>query len=107
VVCSEAFKKQVVREFEKGLVSKDQLKRKYDIKSNSAVLKWFRKYGKFVYAEPASILPVMKDSHELGETLSYYLFHIQQRPLCRNLILFAMPKKQKARNTEFYELLIL
>ena len=46
---SEAFKKQVVREFEQGLLNKDQLQRKYGLGGNSTVLKWCRKYGKFAY----------------------------------------------------------
>jgi transposase-like protein len=48
----EAFKKQVVREFEQGLLNKDQLQRKYAIGGNSTVLKWCRKYGKFAYNTP-------------------------------------------------------
>jgi|ERR1700754_1259167 len=46
---SEAFKKQVVREFEQGLLNKDQVQRKYGLGGNSTVLKWCRKYGKFAY----------------------------------------------------------
>jgi transposase-like protein len=43
---SRSFKKQVVREVESGLLSKEQAKRKYGIKGNSAVLQWCRQYGK-------------------------------------------------------------
>jgi transposase-like protein len=46
-VYSEAFKKQVVREFESGGVTKDQLMCKYGLKGNSMVLQWCRKFGKF------------------------------------------------------------
>ena len=46
---TEAFKRQVVREYEKGLANKDQLRRKYGIAGKSAVLKWCRKYGKLQY----------------------------------------------------------
>ncbi len=58
---SDAFKKQVVREFEKGYLNKDQLRSKYGLRGNSAVLNWCRKYGKFVYAKNDSIGRPMKD----------------------------------------------
>ena len=58
---SELFKKQVVREFEQGLLNKDQLQRKYGIGGNSAVLKWCRKYGKFAYNTPTQNGRPMKD----------------------------------------------
>lgn len=50
-VYSESFKKTIVREYEKGLLNKDQLQRKYSIGGNSLLLTWCRKYGKFVYSE--------------------------------------------------------
>lgn len=55
------FKKQVVGEFEAGLLNKDQLQRKYGLKGKSIVLNWCRKYGKFAYSPPISIEPHMKD----------------------------------------------
>lgn len=58
---SESFKKQVVREYERGLLNKDQLMRKYGIKGNSAVLNWCRKYGKFAYNSPTKNGRPMKD----------------------------------------------
>jgi transposase-like protein len=58
---SEAFKKQVVREFEQGFLNKDQLQIKYGLKGNSAVLNWCRKYGKFAYPKNDSIGRPMKD----------------------------------------------
>lgn len=58
---SEVFKRQVVREFEKGLLNKDQLQRKYGLGGNSTILKWCRKYGNFAYPkQPATGRP-MKD----------------------------------------------
>jgi transposase-like protein len=57
----EAFKKQVVREFEQGLLNKDQLQHKYGIGGNSTVLKWCRKYGKFAYNTPTQNGRPMKD----------------------------------------------
>jgi len=57
---NEVFKKQVVREFEQGLLNKDQLQRKYGLGGNSTVLKWCRKYGKFAYPQ-TSIGRPMKD----------------------------------------------
>jgi transposase len=58
---SEAFKKQVVREYEKGLLNKDQLQRKYGLGGNSTVLKWCRKYGNFAYHSPIANGRPMKD----------------------------------------------
>jgi transposase len=58
---NEAFKKQVVREFERGLLNKDQLQRKYGLGGNSTVLKWCRKYGKFAYPQQTSTGRPMKD----------------------------------------------
>ena len=58
---SEAFKKQVVKEFEQGVLNKDQLQRKYGIGGNCTVLKWCRKYGKFAYPKQASLGRPMKD----------------------------------------------
>jgi transposase-like protein len=46
---SEAFKKQVVKEFEQGALNKDQLQVKYGIGGNSRILCWCRKYGKLAY----------------------------------------------------------
>ena len=42
---SIAFKKAVVKEFEQGLLNKDQLQRKYGLGGNSTILKWCRKYA--------------------------------------------------------------
>jgi transposase-like protein len=57
---SEAFKKAVVKEFEQGLLNKDQLQRKYGLGGNSTILRWCRKYGKFAYPHPSNGRP-MKD----------------------------------------------
>ena len=51
----EAFKKQLVWEFEQGLLNKDQLQRKYGLGGNSTVLKCCRRYGKFAYHSPCQI----------------------------------------------------
>jgi len=58
---SETFKKQIVREFEQGLLNKDQLQRKYGLGGNSTVLKWCRKYGKFAYPKQLASGRPMKD----------------------------------------------
>jgi len=60
-IYSEVFKKQVVREYEQGLLNKDQLMEKYGIKGKSRVLEWCRKYGKFAYDAPTSNGRPMKD----------------------------------------------
>jgi transposase len=58
---SEAFKKQIVQEFERGLLNKDQLQSKYGIGGKSRVLDWCRKYGKFAYDLPTRNGRPMKD----------------------------------------------
>jgi transposase-like protein len=62
---SEAFRKQVVREFESGLLNKDQLQRKYGLGGNSTVLKWCRKYGKLAYPTQGATGRPMKDPQQL------------------------------------------
>ncbi len=42
---SESFKIKVVKEVEKGLLSKEEARRKYGINGKSMVLYWCRKYG--------------------------------------------------------------
>jgi len=58
---SEAFKRQVVREYEKGFLNKDQLARKYQIGGHSMVLFWCRRYGKFAYHSPCKNGSPLKD----------------------------------------------
>ena len=52
---SEAFKKEVVQDYEKGFLNKDQIQKKYRLGGNSVVLNWCRKYGKFAYPEKGII----------------------------------------------------
>ena len=52
---SQAFKLQVVREYERGNHTKDSLMSKYQIGGHSTVLQWCRKYGKLYYSK--KILP--------------------------------------------------
>ncbi len=58
---SEVFKKQVVKEFELGLFSKAELRRRYLIKSHSCIDSWLKKYGKFTYQDKLTIGRPMKD----------------------------------------------
>jgi|ERR1700684_4472997 transposase len=58
---SQAFKKKVVAEFERGFLNKDQLQAKYGLRGNSTVLKWCRKYGKLHYAQKGELGRPMKD----------------------------------------------
>jgi len=46
---SKAFRRQIVREFEQGGITKQGLKRKYHIGGKSTVLQWCRKYGRLAY----------------------------------------------------------
>lgn len=61
---SEGFKKQVVKEFEQGVLNKDQLQVKYGIGGKSRVLQWCRKYGKFDYQSPTSNGRPMKNTEQ-------------------------------------------
>lgn len=57
-VYSEAFKRKVVREYETGRLSKNELKRKYGVGGNATILKWCKKYGKLDYNTPQTFLSV-------------------------------------------------
>ncbi len=58
---SEAFRRSVVAEYEKGLLNKDQLQAKYGIGGNSRILDWCRKYGKLHYPKAGTPIRPMKD----------------------------------------------
>jgi transposase-like protein len=73
---SQAFKLQVVREYERGYRTKDDLMNKYCIGGHSTVLQWCRKYGKLYYSKTKVSGRPMKDpqkqrikelEHELKE----------------------------------------
>jgi len=54
----------VVRDYEQGLLNKDQIQIKYGLGGNSTVLKWCRKYGKFDYTKRKPTGRPMKDPHQ-------------------------------------------
>jgi transposase len=58
---SEAFKKQVVKEFEQSLFTKAELRRRYNIRGNSCIPRWLKKYGKFTYQNKLTLGRPMKD----------------------------------------------
>lgn len=58
---SEAFKLKVVREYERGNMTKDYLMEKYHIGGHSVVLEWLRKYGKLPYPKTTAPGRPMKD----------------------------------------------
>lgn len=73
---SEAFKRQVVREYERGRYSKKELSKKYEIQGHSRILQWCRKYGRLYYPKNKYIGRSLKDpqkrrikelEHELKE----------------------------------------
>ncbi len=73
---SQAFKVQVVREYEQGFRTKDELMNKYKIGGHSTVLQWCREYGKLYYPKTKAPGRPMKDpqkqrikelEHELKE----------------------------------------
>lgn len=60
-VYSEAFKRMVVAEFERGPLNKDQLQVKYGIGGNTRIFEWCKKYGKLHYPNKGKIGAPMKD----------------------------------------------
>jgi transposase-like protein len=73
---SQAFKLQVVREYELGYRTKDDLMNKYQLGGHSTVLQWCRKYGKLYYSKTTTSGRPLKDpqkqrikelEHELKE----------------------------------------
>ena len=58
---TEAFKQAVVREYERGILNKDEIMRKYSIGGHTRVLEWCRKYGKLHYPKKDCIGRPMKD----------------------------------------------
>jgi len=73
---SQALKLQVVREYERGNLTKDALMNKYQIGGHSTVLRWCRKYGKLYYSKTTTPGRPLKDpqkrhikelEHELKE----------------------------------------
>lgn len=58
---SEAFRRSVVAEYERGFLNKDQIQAKYGIKGNSRVLEWCRRYGKLHYPKAVALGRPMKD----------------------------------------------
>jgi transposase-like protein len=61
---SQAFKVQVVREYERGNQTKDVLMNKYKIGGHSTVLQWCRKYGKLYYSRTTIPGRPLKDSQK-------------------------------------------
>lgn len=60
-VFSEVFKRAVVKEFEQGLFTKAELRRRHNIHGHDAIDKWLKKYGKFTYHTKLTIGRPMKD----------------------------------------------
>ena len=48
-------------EFERGLFTKAELRRRYTILGNSCISRWLKKYGKFTYQDNLTIGRPMKD----------------------------------------------
>lgn len=69
---SEAFKRQVVQEYEQG-ASATELRLKYDIRGNSTLQRWIQRYGRKPYREGAVYVQTAADRqrlHQLEERLS-------------------------------------
>jgi transposase len=53
-----------VSEFERGLFTKAELRRRYNILGNCCIPRWIKKYGKFTYEDKTTIGRPMKDSQQ-------------------------------------------
>lgn len=60
----EAFKRMVVAEFESGVLTKANLKRKYGIPGHSTLDRWLIKYGRYKYLSSSSIGRPLKDKDQ-------------------------------------------
>jgi len=63
---SEAFKRQVVREYEQG-AGAAELKRKYDIRGHSTLQRWLARYGRESYREGAVYLQSAADRERVRQ----------------------------------------
>jgi transposase-like protein len=71
-VFSESFKSEVVEQVNKGLISKEEARRRYGIKGKSVILLWqrnYQQYGRCCVTLPTNPLPLMsKKSTQPGRT---------------------------------------
>lgn len=51
-------------EFERGLFTKAELRRRYNVLGNCCIPRWIKKYGKFTYEDKTTIGRPMKDSQQ-------------------------------------------
>ncbi len=63
-IYSEAFKRQVVTEFERCLFTKAELRRRYNILVNSCIPRWLKKQVKFTYEDKITYGRPMKDPQQ-------------------------------------------
>lgn len=73
---SEAFKRQVVREYEQG-AGAAELKHKYDIRGHSTLQRWLARYGRESYREGAVYLQTAAD-RERARRLEEQLASLQE-----------------------------
>ena len=67
---TEEFKLQVIEDVLRGKLSKEEARRKYNIKGKSAILKWMRKFGLEEYKTlPANFAAMKKDGDLSKEEL--------------------------------------
>ena len=62
---TEAFKRHVVREVERGKISQSEAMSRYGILGHSTVLKWCRKYGKYEQNTKGSQRENKMEEHEI------------------------------------------
>ena len=90
----EGFKKQVVQEYEKGFLNKDQLMHKYNISGHSTVLQWCRRYGKFAYDSPT------KNGHPLKDPQKQRIRELEKKLKSAELKLKVYEKLIEVTNRE-------
>jgi len=64
---SEAFKRKVVREIERGMLTREGARRRYGIGGGSTVHGWCRKYGRFEHLGARVIVNTAKERDESKE----------------------------------------
>ena len=66
---SDEFKLQVIKEVLSGEITKEEARRKYNIKGKSAVLNWMRKFG-YVSIKTKESLPLYKMNEDTTKKIS-------------------------------------
>ena len=91
---SDVLKRQIVQEVLSGTMSKEDARRRYGIRGNSAILKWMRKFG-YIYDVHSTV--VKMKSKELPDN---------PKELKRRIIELEKALEEAKLNSEFYSTMI-